>query len=320
MMKKLVQDVSQLFLWGFEGTSLSKKQKFLLKKYPPAGVVLFKRNIQSPQQLKRLTTQLRSIAGKGLLIGIDQEGGRVSRLPEPFLQYPPAATWGILKSPDLAYRIGRFMGEELASVGINLNFAPVLDVNTNSRNPIIGDRAFSKRPKMVIQTAIPFAKGLLAAGVIPCGKHFPGHGDTSSDSHRTLPRVQRPELAPFRAAIQMNIPTLMTAHVVYRSLDPKIPATVSKGIMTHLLRKKLKFRGVLFSDDLLMNGISRKYSLLEAAVLSFEAGVDAFLICRNFEKYWPLIESLAEEIAASPTLKLRLKSSLGRLQRLKKKV
>ncbi|MBI2083388.1 MAG: beta-N-acetylhexosaminidase [Deltaproteobacteria bacterium] len=323
----MLKKISQLFIWGFSGTRVSRDLKKALLQYPPAGLILFKRNIESPRQLRHLTSELQSLSEKPLLIGIDQEGGRVSRLPEPFTQYPPAATWGEIyqrmghrEGQNFLRRIGRYLGRELKSAGINLDFAPVLDVDSNPKNPIIGDRAFSTNPNIVIKTTIPFFKGLLDSGVIPCGKHFPGHGDTMTDSHLTLPVVkktkaalEKTELAPFRAAIQAKIPMLMTAHVVYPALDPKNPATLSRKILTNFLRKKLRFKGIVISDDLDMKAIANRYSLTEASSLAFNAGVDLILICKDFEKRGSIVEGLAKEAEKGPTLRARLAESLGRI-------
>ncbi|MBI2066889.1 MAG: beta-N-acetylhexosaminidase [Deltaproteobacteria bacterium] len=324
----MLRKTSRLFFWGFNGTAVSPRLKSLLRRYPPAGVILFRRNIVHAKQLRQLTGALRAVV-PNLLIGIDQEGGRVARLRSGFTQYPPASFWGELyqraKWREEFFRsIGRFMGRELRTVGINLDFAPVLDVHSNPKNPIIGDRAFSSDPKVVIQTAIPFAKGLLEAGVIPCGKHFPGHGDTSTDSHKNLPQVSLPpkslwkrELPPFQIAALAKIPALMTAHVLYQKLDPNYPATLSKIILQKLLRQQLGFKGVLFSDDLQMRGIADRWSLLESSLLAFEAGCDLLMICDGMEKELETLLPFSAEIGKSPLLKRRLHESLMRIQRLK---
>ena len=191
------------------------------------------------------------------MVAIDHEGGRVLRLGEPFTQFPPAAVVGRTRNPDLAYRVGHAMGVELASVGIDLSFAPVLDVHSNPANPVIGDRAFGSDPALVSEMGIALMRGLHDGGVLSCGKHFPGHGDTEKDSHLELPVVRRSraeleqtELVPFRAAIAAGVPMLMSAHVLYPALDPEHPATLSRAILTDLLRGELHFDGVVASDDL----------------------------------------------------------------------
>ena len=294
-MNFFMEKISRLFVWGFEGTRVSCPLRSLFRHYPPGGLILFKRNLESPKQIRVLTKELQALSHEPLLIGIDQEGGRVSRLPEPFTQLPPAAVWGRIyemeKDPKVIFRVGRYLAQELLSVGINTDFAPVLDVNSNPKNPIIGDRAFSDNPKIAAQAAGAFYLGMKREGVVTCGKHFPGHGDTKTDSHLTLPRVtkdlrslQRVELFPFREAIKKAMPMLMTAHVVYDAWDKRNPATLSRAILHDLLRRKMGFRGVVVSDDLQMKAISKKYSLVEASLSALRAAVDLLLICRDGEK------------------------------------
>jgi beta-N-acetylhexosaminidase len=279
--------------------------------------------------MKALNRDLARAGGKRFLIAIDEEGGRVSRLPQGSIKFPPAAFWGKLYEREgdlgLIAKMGRILGLELKSVGVNLDFAPVLDVNSNPKNPIIGDRAFSGDPRKAAKVALAFAEGLKRAGVLVCGKHFPGHGDTATDSHLTLPRVRRGrkgletiELFPFKKAIAAKIPLLMTAHVIYKALDPKLPATLSPMIMTDLLRKRLGYRGVVVSDDLQMKAISQKYAPEEAAVASLAAGVDLLLVCEGFEKIGlSVMEKTAREVAKSRFLKRRLEESLERIAHLR---
>ncbi len=325
------QQVAQLFVWGFEGYEATAPLKRLLKKYHPGGLILFRRNIHDPEQVQHLTAELQRAGrshGAPLLMGIDQEGGRVARL-HWFAEYPPAAVYGKIyqrqKGVHFIEAVARLMAWELKNVGVNLNFAPVLDVNSNPKNPIIGDRAFSHDAHVVAKTAVPFFRGLLSEGVIPCGKHFPGHGDTKTDSHLELPRVEvsreswrRVSLVPFREAIRQGIPTLMTAHIICQNLDPDRPATLSRKIIHDLLREELGFSGVLFTDDLFMKALA-KYSLIESMVLALEAGNDAFLVCKEFETRYELMEQLGAEVQKSPSLKRRVEESVARIALLKKK-
>ncbi len=323
------KSVSQLFVWGFSGTKLSRSAKEFLKKHRPAGVILFKRNIESRQQMVSLTRELRRFGGPRLLIGIDEEGGRVSRLPLDMMRFPRASFWGevFARTKDLASigRFGRLLGRELKSVGVNLDFAPVLDVDSNPKNPIIGDRAFSSDPDAVSSVALAFEKGLRREGIVTCGKHFPGHGDTDQDSHLTLPFVNRSrkllekvELKPFQAAARAGVPMLMTAHVVYRALDPKNMATFSPKILKDILRTQLKFRGLVISDDFRMKAVSAKYSDAEAAVLSLNAGVDLPLVCEGMEESGEgTLAKLEKEIRGSQALRLTIDKSLARLSRLR---
>src|SRR5690606_25279027 len=188
----------------------------------------------------------------------------------------------------LARKLGAAMGRELHALGVDLDFAPVLDVHSNPANPIIGDRAFGTEPEAAALRALAFADGLVDAGVLPCGKHFPGHGDTASDSHVERPRLthdlallRRRELVPFARAAAAGLPMLMTAHVVFDALDPGVPATLSRRVLGELLRDELGFRGLVVSDDLDMKSIAGTMDVGEAAVAAIEAGCDALLLCED---------------------------------------
>src|SRR5579875_3830219 len=250
----LRRTVSQLFMVGLPGPTVDRRTRAFFAEHPPGGVILFRRNVRSAAQLRALVAALHE-GGAGVppLIAIDHEGGRVHRLPRPFTHFPPA-----------------------------------LDVWSNPRNRVIGDRAFGREPRRVARMALALARGLLGAGVLACGKHFPGHGDTVGDSHRVLPRVSRSRralattaLVPFVRAIRAGLPALMTAHVVYRALDPRRPATFSPTICRRLLRARLGFRGVLFSDDLEMGAVAGRRTPEEAAVAALAAGCDMLLVCRS---------------------------------------
>lgn len=315
---------SQLFVWGFDGTSVSGSLRKFFRRYRPGGVILFARNIESLRQVRSLTKELQALSESPLLIGIDEEGGRVTRLPPPFPRLPPAAEWGEIcrrqGDTSLLFHVGRYLAQELLSVGINTDFAPVLDVNSNRKNPIIGDRAFSPDPRIAAKAAVAFYLGMKKEGLIACGKHFPGHGDTSLDSHRDLPYVARDtrgmekiELFPFRAAIRQKIPMLMTAHVVYEALDKRNPATLSPIILQDLLRRKMRFGGVVITDDLQMKAISKTYSEIEASILSLSAGCDLLLICQAAEEIGEdVVEGVSQAVESSPVLKKRLVEALRR--------
>ncbi|HTP41357.1 MAG TPA: beta-N-acetylhexosaminidase [Nitrospiria bacterium] len=315
----------QLLVVGFDGTAATPRLKRLIQKERIGGVILFSRNIESPRQLSALTAALRKSAGeRSLLIGIDQEGGRVQRLPKPFTQWPPVNRLGAAQSHDLAYQMGQAIGLELSAVGVNLDFAPVLDVGTATKNPIIGDRAFSHDPAVVAALGLAFIVGLQDQGVIACGKHFPGHGDTSVDSHKALPVVTAKadtllerELKPFRHAIENRLAAIMTAHVRYLALDPEWPATLSPAILTTLLRETLGFDGVVFTDDLEMKGITDHWAPELAAVQAIKAGADSVLVCKDPNTQDAVLEELRRAVADGTLPPARIQQSLARLDRLK---
>jgi beta-N-acetylhexosaminidase len=324
---KLAQKIGNLFMAGFDGTAPSKEIERLIRKNHIGGVVLFARNIENPLQLAKLTASLQSLSKEGpLLIGIDQEGGRVSRLPRPFTQFPSARILGQINNVPLTYNAAAAMAEELTAVGINLNFAPVLDVSTNPQNPVIGDRAFGKSPLIVAEHGLAMMSGLQDNKIIACGKHFPGHGDTHLDSHKTLPTVTHPltrltdiELKPFIHLAQNRLASIMTAHVVFKALDATHPATLSKKVITTLLREAIRFSGVVISDDLEMKGITDKRTVAESAVLAISAGCDLLLICQSIDQQIAAIDALIVAVEKGDIAEERIDQSVDRMLALKER-
>jgi len=317
--------VGQLFMIGFEGTRLSKKTIQLIKEYKIGGVILFRRNVEDPSQLFDLCKQIQSLSkDHPLLIAVDHEGGRVCRLPPPFTQFPPSLALGRRKSYSLTYSMAEVMGNELKAVGINMNMAPVLDVNTNPKNPVIGDRSFGESPTRVASLGLAVIVGLQDQGIIACGKHFPGHGDTSLDSHLKLPavhhsfeRLQEVDLKPFVHAISNRLSAMMTAHVLYPALDSKYPATLSKKITHTLLRHTLGFEGVVVSDDMEMGAISHHWERGKASVRAILAGVDLLLICHESKRQIEGMESVIRAVESGKIPKTRLEASVKRILNLK---
>ena len=286
---------------GIPGTSLDSETRAALERIRPSGVILFRRNVESLTQLRALTTELHALPSRPL-VSIDHEGGKVMRVGAPFTDFPPART---VPDAATAEALGRAMGRELAGAGIDIDFAPVLDVDSNPANPIIGDRAFSASATEVAELGTAFVRGMRSTGVVPCGKHFPGHGDTDRDSHLELPVVHKNrteldavELVPFRAAIAEDVPMLMTAHVLYPALDRERPATLSPTILQGLLRGELGYRGIIVSDDLEMRALSDDCAVPDAAIASLAAGCDWLLICNDFENTVRTAERLEAAIAA----------------------
>ena len=318
-------------LWvGFDGKALPTVLSWWLARGEVGGVVLYSRNIESPAQVRALCREIRSAAGRRNplpLIAVDQEGGRVARFKEPpFTRFPPARACSLFccRNASVAEAVGAAIAAELRAVGIDMNFAPVLDVDSNPRNPVIGDRAFSEDPNGAATLGIAFAKGSLSRGVLPVGKHFPGHGDTSADSHKELPVVRagrqmllRRELLPFRHAARAGIPALMTAHVMYPALDRALPATLSRKILHDLLRARMRFRGTIISDALEMKAIADRYGLGEAAVLAVSAGCDVVLVCRGEKDQAETIDRLAREARDRPTFRRAVGAAAVRSGRLR---
>ncbi len=255
------------------------------------GLILFSRNFATVAEAVELNRVLIAAFAPETppWIGVDQEGGRVARLGSPVVRLPAMRVLGEIDDPALTRQAASVLGAQLACLGFNLDFAPVLDVDSNPANPVIGDRAFGADPDRVARHGLAFAEGLQRAGVAACGKHFPGHGDTDVDSHLALPRLEHDlerleavELAPFRAAAG-TLASIMTAHVVFRAIDPGAPATLGPRAIEGLLRQQIDYRGVVFSDDLEMKAIDDHYGVPEAACLAVQAGCDAVLICSRPE-------------------------------------
>jgi len=323
----LKEKIGQLFIVGFEGYEPSKAVETLIQQHRIGGIALFGRNIRDPVQLLSLTSALQALSPElPLFMAIDQEGGRVSRLKAPFTEFPSPSRLGQAGSVELAHAFGKAVAKELNAVGINVNFAPILDLDTNPQNPVIGERAFGSRPDLAARLGVAFFKGLEAQGVVAVGKHFPGHGETSADSHQVLPvvphgwsRLEEVELHPFSEAVKAGIPALMTAHVLYPALDPDHPATLSRAILTDLLRGGLGFDGLLVSDDLEMGAIASRYSTAEAAVRFIEAGGDLLLICHRYERQLEAMEALTRAVEAGRIQEERVEGSLRRVIRAKER-
>ncbi len=295
------EKIGSLFVVGFDGTTVPDSLAELIRDHHIGGVILFKRNIESKNQLVKLIGNIKALAkGREFIVSVDHEGGRVFRLPPPFTQWPPMAK---VACAEEAYGIGQKMANELKEVGFNVNFAPVLDINTNIKNPVIGDRSFSHEPDVVASLGTALMRGLQDNGMIACGKHFPGHGDTSLDSHtdfptlpHTLKRLEAIELVPFMVAIEAGVKSLMTAHVLYEGIDKDLPATLSPALIRDLLRFRMGFHGVIFTDDLQMAAISRRWGVSEACVMSLAAGCDICLICRDTAVEKSAIEHVIEAV------------------------
>ena len=307
----------QLLVVGYDGTELPADLAAALRAGERAGVILFRRNLvpglEGLHALQRTCAELAELAPVELpsLIAIDEEGGRVARLQPPALRLPPMRRIAALGDRALRERVGAVMGAELSCLGLTMNFAPVVDVDTNPDNPVIGDRAFSRDPVEVAECAAAYLRGLRAGGVQNCLKHFPGHGDTLLDSHLVLPtvahareRLEAVEILPFRSLSPLA-DSMMTAHVVYPALDRERAATLSPAIAGDLLRRELGFEGVLFSDDLEMQAIAGHAAPEESAPLAITAGCDILLVCSRADAAARVHAALSARIAREPEFRGR---------------
>jgi len=327
-MLSLRRQIGRLLIAGFDGPQVPVELKALTREFGLGGVILFARNIEEPEQVAELSFEAaRLVPDFPLWVSVDQEGGRVARLKAPFTQWPAAATLGRSGDIALAERFARALAAELRAVGITLDYAPVLDVLTNPKNPVIGDRSISEKAVDAARLGAAIVRTLQAEGIAACGKHFPGHGDTQVDSHIELPIVEHPvermrqvEFLPFKAAIDAGVATIMTAHVLAPALDEKRPATLSHRVVTGLLRGELGFEGVILSDDLEMKAIAGEYAVPAAAVLAVEAGCDGVLICSgDHQTQAAALEALVHAVETGALTEKRVEDALNRQRRAKER-
>ncbi|MBI1944334.1 MAG: beta-N-acetylhexosaminidase [Deltaproteobacteria bacterium] len=323
--------LGQLFVVGFEGTSVPARWRRQLVDLGIGGVILFKRNIEGLEQVVALNGELFELgkaAGSPFIVSVDQEGGRVARLRGICTDVPSMRAVGLAAADDaeVPYRLGAMMARELCALGFHWDFAPVVDVDTNPDNPVIGERSFARDPAAVARLGARFIEGMQGAGVACSAKHFPGHGDTDVDSHHALPRLphgmerlEAVELVPFRAAVQAGVASVMTAHVMFPALDDSEPATLSPAILDGLLRKKLGYQGVVVSDDLEMAAVADRYGIEELVRRGLLAGVDLFLVCHDADKQAAAVEAAHQLVESGRVPRERVVQALARVAALKQR-
>ncbi len=326
-----LEQTGQMLISGFEGTTFDSQTEDFIATHQLGGLILFERNFRDPDQLLQLIQSLQEFAKKNLpaplFISVDQEGGRVSRLGTPFTAFPHPSYLDRARSEDLAQRFGKALASELQAVGVNMVYAPVLDVDSNPDNPIIGRRAFSDNAEWAGKLACAFARGVRSTKVIPVGKHFPGHGDTDRDSHLELPSVNRSaqsleetELPPFTRAVEEGLEAIMPAHVIYSAWDKNNPATFSHFILQEILRKRLGFEGIVISDDLDMKAIDDNYPEDSVPVQGLLAGIDMFLVCHDLKKISRLQKRLMKGLDEGEVPADLVENSVERILKLKKQM
>ncbi|MBS1986151.1 MAG: beta-N-acetylhexosaminidase [Bdellovibrionales bacterium] len=323
--------VGQSLIVGFEGTSIDKKTLDLLAKVGVGGVILFKQNYESLAQLVELTNTIqRAIipaAADGLpaWICVDHEGGRVQRFGAPFTAFPPAAQWGKINSPKTCFEAGYVMARELSAAGVNVNFCPVVDVPADMNSPGLGDRVFSTDPEIVASLGSATARGLQKGGVLGVIKHFPGHGSANVDSHIDLPvcnktveELDANDWIPFKRAIRARAEGVMTAHILYPKIDPDRPATLSRRILQDQLRKNLRHAKLIFSDDMDMGAIRKKYELRDAAYFALEAGCDHVLLCHSLDQLEDVWSYLVKAFESGALPRKKIEESWERVSEAKR--
>ena len=316
----------QRLVVGFAGPSVDPAFRAFIEAASPAGFILFKRNVEEPAQVRELNRELASLVrpSSPALLSVDQEGGRVQRVRE--IAWPPLRSVGNMDHLPSTEQFARALADEVRALGFNLNYAPVADVDSNPANPVIGDRSFGRDPRMVARHVAAYVRATQARGLIACAKHFPGHGDTSVDSHLDLPVVEkewpeleRTELVPFQAAVAAGVGVVMTAHVVYPEFDEELPATMSRRILHGLLRERLGYGGVLISDDLEMKAVRGRYALEQQLDLACRATVDLFCISESLDLCWEAFETLVRLQEADKAHDDAAIDSLARLRTLRER-
>jgi beta-N-acetylhexosaminidase len=309
------------FLLGFAGEALPAEIADFLA-HGLAGVVLYPRNFHNVEHLRELTAAIRRAAGRPVLIGIDQEGGTRFALQEPFTQWPSAEELGRAGEENLAKQVAQAMALELRAAGCNLDFAPMLDLHVNPASPVTKSRSFGADPGRVAAMGVAFLYGLRAGGVLPCAKHFPGHGDTSVDPHLDLPvfdgtmeRLESVELVPFAAAVSAGVPLVMTAHILLPRIDPRRPASLSHRMLDGVLRRRMGFEGLIVADDLGMGAVAKRYGIGDAAVQTLRAGTDMAMLCHDESAVAPAIAAVRQAREAGMFEETVWRSSLERVER-----
>lgn len=326
----LDEKIGQLVITGIDNYTNNENSKALINTYHVGGFIFFSTNIENSNQFLTLINSLKetnsSTNTTPLFFSIDEEGGKVTRMPSEFLKLPTNKAIGKINIPSFSYEIGRILGQELKEFGLNLDFAPVLDINSNPKNPVIGDRSFGPDPTIVSNLGVETMKGIQSQNIIPSLKHFPGHGDTSVDSHIGLPivyndinRLNSLELIPFSKAIKSGADMVMVAHILLPKIDPVNPASFSKTIISDILRDNLNFNGVVITDDMTMGAIMKNYNIGEAAVKSLNAGTDIILVCHGFDKETEVLKAIKTSAENGTLTQKSLDEKVYRILKLKEK-
>lgn len=325
----LEEKIGQMVIVGLDGYKMDENTRTMIEDNRVGGFILFGENVESSDQLLALVNSLKSTNSKNnipLFISVDQEGGRVNRMPKEIKNIPASKTIGEVNNSEFSYKIGSILSEEMKAFGFNMDFAPVLDINSNPKNSVIGDRSFGANAEVVSKLGIQTMKGIQEGGVIPVIKHFPGHGDTSVDSHIGLPSVENDmnrlksfELVPFNDAIKNGADVVMVAHILLNKIDSQNPASLSKTIITDLLREQLNFNGVVITDDMTMGAIVKNYNISDAAIKSVNAGSDIVLVCHGHDNEVAVINALKKAVDDGTILEERVNESVYRILKLKYK-
>ncbi len=322
----LAEKAGQVVVCGLDGYSVDSTFTSLMEDYKVGGVILFSKNIESSSQLAELTNSIKNLGNPDIppIIAIDEEGGQVSRMPYDIESMPSAYSIAQTGSTELCYNSGVIIGNQLNALGLSTGFSPVLDIWSNPDNLIISTRAYGTNADEVSTYATQVMQGLKSQEVIPVGKHFPGHGDTLDDSHYSLPVVTKTkaelenfEFVPFKTAIDNGIPAIMVGHLLCTEIDSNYPASLSKTMVTDILKTELGFDGVVFTDDLTMDAIDTQYSVEDASVMALNAGCDMLLVCHGYENAVNTINNIVSAVENGTLSEDRLNNAVYKILKLK---
>jgi beta-N-acetylhexosaminidase len=313
------EKAAELVCIGTTSTVLDDTTKALLDR-GVSGVLIYDVTFTGPSEAHALAASMKEYARRPLFIAIDHEGGGRARLQKGFTRLPPLAALGATEDPAYAREVGRVLGRELRAVGVDMCLGPVLDVATNPNNPVIGERSLGADPYVVAELGTQLARGIQEEGVAACGKHFPGHGDTTIDSNQDLPvlahgvgRLEDVELKPFIAAVEARIAAMLVGHILFRALDPLQPASLSRPILYGLLRQRLAYRGFVMTDDVDMGALRGRMSIEEIAENGILAGADCFLCARRPETALRIIDAIADGVQRGSVLPERVEAARRRV-------
>ncbi|HET7577856.1 MAG TPA: beta-N-acetylhexosaminidase [Bacillales bacterium] len=327
----LDEKIGQLVMVGINGTKANDQTRQLIQQYHVGGVILYGNNIQTPSQSVKLINQLKAINAKAenplpLFISVDQEGGRVERMPDEIVNLPSNEKIGNVNDPHFSYKVGQLIGQELQDFGFNMDFAPVLDIRSRSAKSVIGDRSFSSDKQVVSRLGVATMRGIQSQNVVSVIKHFPGYGGATIDAHTGLPkekygidRLMKTEWYPYQKAIAAGADTVMVTHILLPQLDSHFPASMSRSIITGMLRNKLGFDGVVITDDMTMGAIAKHYSIDQAAVQAVKAGADIVLVSFHPDEQISVIKALKHAVQNGDISEERINKSVERILRLKQK-
>ena len=325
----LNEKIGQMLIVGFDGQNINENIKSLILDNHVGGVIFFSNNVESLEGVINLTNEFKKINTSNkfpLFIAVDEEGGSVSRTPNEFLAIPSAQYIGAFDDENINYNIGKIIADELKQQGYNMDFAPSLDILSNPYNTVIGDRSYGETSDIVSRLGIKTMEGIRDSSIVSVIKHFPGHGDTDVDSHYGLPLVEKSlaelkelELIPFENAIKAGADAIMISHILLTKIDSENPATMSKEVITNVLRENMEFDGVVITDDMTMGAIIENYDIGEASVKSINAGADIILVCHGYENELNVINSIKNAVKNNIISEERINESDYRILKLKEK-